>query len=123
MEKACKKKKKITLITDSFPFGSGETFLIPEVPYLSEHFDLTIITANTKDPQTTDLSCEVKVFRINIKLSFFDRIKYLFLFLCNDVCRKEIGLILTQKKHILGRIAQSVSMYSMGTKWFWRLRK
>lgn len=38
-------KTKMFLITDSFPYGKGEKpFIIPELPYLLENFDLTIIT-------------------------------------------------------------------------------
>ncbi len=39
------KLKRLYLITDGFPFGAGEKpFILPELPYLMEEYDVTIIS-------------------------------------------------------------------------------
>ena len=41
--------KKLFLITESFPYGKGEkSFIMPELPYLAEEYDLTIISCADK---------------------------------------------------------------------------
>ena len=57
-------KTRIILITVSFPFGKGEaSFIMPELPYLLQSFDVTFVSRNTKDEQTTNLPEEVEVVR------------------------------------------------------------
>ncbi len=63
-------KVKMFLVTDSFPFGKGEkSFIIPELPYLLENFDLTIITKAGKGmvedvENITTLQDGIKVVKI-----------------------------------------------------------
>ena len=57
-------KKRIILITNSFPFGTQEaSFLRPELPYLLEKYDLTILTKNSTDQMTTELDGSIDIFR------------------------------------------------------------
>ncbi len=57
-------KTRIILITNSFPFGKGEaSFILPELPYLLNDFDVTIISRNGKDEQTSEIDCGIEVFR------------------------------------------------------------
>ena len=66
-------KKKLILLTDAFPFSTGETFLENEIPYLIENFDLRIITSDITSVQTRDV--DAQVYRIAPKsgYSFFRR--------------------------------------------------
>ena len=36
-------KRKMFLLTDFFPYGTGETFIMTEVCRLCQHFDITVI--------------------------------------------------------------------------------
>ncbi len=59
-------RKRIILITNSFPFGTPEaSFIRPELPYLIKNFDLTIIARNYTFKQTTDVGELTDVFRYN----------------------------------------------------------
>ena len=45
--------KKLYLITDNFPFGKGEkSFIVPELNYLIQKFEVTIISTSTENNQT-----------------------------------------------------------------------
>jgi glycosyltransferase involved in cell wall biosynthesis len=52
-------KKRLVLITDGFPYGKGEKpFILPELPYLREEFDVTILaqTDISEASATADMS-------------------------------------------------------------------
>ena len=63
-------KKKLFLVTDCFPYGKGEkTFIIPELPYLRQNYDVTIITRAGRQviedvDDITKLEPEIKVIHI-----------------------------------------------------------
>jgi colanic acid/amylovoran biosynthesis glycosyltransferase len=49
-------KKNIILLTNNFPYGSGEEFLETELQYLSRSFEkIVILSMNNKSPKTRDL--------------------------------------------------------------------
>ncbi|EZP75250.1 glycosyl transferase [Parageobacillus genomosp. 1] len=49
-------KKNIILLTNNFPYGSGEEFLETELQYLSQSFEkIVILSMNNKSPKTRDL--------------------------------------------------------------------
>ncbi|MDL2238289.1 glycosyltransferase [Christensenellaceae bacterium OttesenSCG-928-K19] len=57
-------KPKVFLITDNFPFGKGEaSFILPELPFLMERFDVTIISKNDSDAQTSQVDPSIRVYR------------------------------------------------------------
>ncbi len=59
-------KKRVIIVTNAFPFGYAEaSFIRPELQYLSEIFDLTVIARNSKDGQTTELNPSIDIFRYN----------------------------------------------------------
>lgn len=61
-------KKYLFLVTDNYPFGSGEEFIQNEVNYLSESFKkVFIITMNQGDKQTKDIPNNFEVYRVNKK--------------------------------------------------------
>ena len=48
--------KRLLLLTQDFPFGVGEaSFLLPELPYLTERFEVTVAPSRFDGPQTTPL--------------------------------------------------------------------
>ncbi|MDD3428412.1 MAG: glycosyltransferase [Oscillospiraceae bacterium] len=89
--------KKLFLLTDSFPFGKGEaTFLCAELPYLQQHFDITIISKNITDEQTTPLPDSIRVLRANTVLNLGDKLKGLICAPFTPMVWKELGWL---KKH------------------------
>ncbi len=104
-------KKKLILLTDAFPFSTGETFLENEIPYLIENFDLRIITSDITSVQTRDV--DAQVYRIAPKsgYSFFEKIKYTLKFLFSVDGLQEIVEILSAKKCIRQRLLSSLYFY------------
>ena len=70
------KTKNLILITSEFPFGSQETFLETEFPYLCRHFDSVIVIAQTTD---SNIRCviphNVTLIQKEFVLSAFDKMK------------------------------------------------
>ena len=57
-------KKKLFLITDSFPYGPGEsTFILPELKWLDREFDVSIISCGSSTERTTGLPANIGVYR------------------------------------------------------------
>lgn len=70
----------LVLLTAGFPFGSGETFIENELPYLGLDFDkISIISPDLKgDLKIRDLPDNVMVFKYQIRGNFYYRIISLF---------------------------------------------
>lgn len=77
-------KRNLLLYTRDFPFGKGEvSFILPELTELHGIFDITIVSKNMTDAQTTALPEDIRVLRIpvrterclfNLLKSFADRL-------------------------------------------------
>jgi len=115
------KKRKLLLITEAFPFGFGEPFLIAEFPYLVEEFFVTVVSLDTTSPLEKEIPSGVSVIRLNVDLSPFGRIKHFFRFLVDGACRLEVKQIVHARKDVLKRCIQSLNMYSSGMEWFSKL--
>ena len=62
--------KKMLFVTSSYPYGMGEaSFIRPEIAKLSEKFDITIVSRNYTDEQTSELPENTKVLRYNSNMS------------------------------------------------------
>ncbi|MGL5354982.1 MAG: glycosyltransferase [Cetobacterium sp.] len=66
-------KKDLFLITNSYPYGSGEEFIQNEVNYLSKEFrKVFIISMNQNDEKTKNVPNNFEVYRLkNNKLNLF----------------------------------------------------
>jgi glycosyltransferase involved in cell wall biosynthesis len=111
-------KKRLLLLTEAYPFGNGEPFLISEIPQLCKLFSVSIATSDTTSPLQKELPLGVPVYRLKNTLTILERIRYGLLFLGNKVCWHELFSIFRTKEKRLKRVLQSISMYSMGTMWF-----
>lgn len=68
-------KKKLYLITTDFPYGQSEaSFILPELPYLQEKFDVTIISTSLKTEQTTILPNDIKVIHYERKATVLQKL-------------------------------------------------
>ncbi len=63
-------KKQLYLLTTDFPYGRGEnSFIMPELPYLKEEFDITIISNSLENEQTVVLDEDIQVIHHNRNVS------------------------------------------------------
>lgn len=63
--------KNLILITNSFPFGMAEaSFIRPEIAELVKHFQVTVVSRNSKDEQTTELPDGVQIYRYDAKKNY-----------------------------------------------------
>lgn len=105
--------KKLFLITVNFPFGKGESFILPELGFLAKRFDVTIVTDTLCTEQTSALPDGVKVMRVDTgKLSrkLIGRIRAIF----SPEFRREWRLIKKSGGSLLKKALYSLSYYSLG---------
>ena len=85
--------RTLIFLTDSFPFGSAETFIENEFPFLVESFDrIFIITVNLVDEKTRSIPPNIKIIRIPFKPSFKYKVISLFSYF-NPIIQQEVRLI------------------------------
>ena len=85
--------RTLIFLTDSFPYGTAETFIENEFPFLVKSFDrIFIITNNLTDAKTRTIPDNVEVIRIPYKPSFRYKVRSLFGFF-NPVIQQEIEYI------------------------------
>lgn len=72
-------RKRVILITNAFPFGRGEaSFILPELRYLCDGMEVSIVSRNCSDSQTSNLPEGIEVFRYNAQaVGMFDLAKYI----------------------------------------------
>ena len=122
-------KKKLYLITETFPYGSGEKpFLIPELEELVKRYDITIISHAHKaelndDANRTNLDTAIKVVNVDIKLQWYKRIKYAGKYFCSKDGLREALLILKNKRCIWYRLYQSIGFFALGLENMRLMRK
>ncbi|MDB4091085.1 glycosyltransferase [Crocinitomicaceae bacterium] len=84
------KTKQLILITSSFPFGKGETFLETEIEYLCREFEnVKIVSRGDKDQGTREIPKNAAVISIGSNLSDWQRIASLFN-IFNRACLSEL---------------------------------
>lgn len=72
------KKKKLILLTSEFPFGTGETFLETELPYLAEEFEQIIIVSNdVKNNSSRSIPENCRVLRFDLELTKLEKMRSL----------------------------------------------
>ena len=88
-----KSPKTLIFLTDSFPFGSAETFIENEFPFLVESFDrVFIITVNLVDEKTRNIPANIEIIRIPFKPSFKYKVLSLLSYF-NPIIQREVKLI------------------------------
>ncbi len=93
-------KSKLYLITTDFPYGHGEnSFLLPELPYLTQRFDVTIISHSLSMEQTANLGVEIKVVHYSRKASVLQKLwDSVCFFACRDAYVELRDIIRSGKK-------------------------
>ena len=100
--------KKMLFVTTSYPFGEREaSFVRPEIAKLSEKFDITLVSRNSVDEQTSQTPENVKVLRYNSKKSY-SVIKYLLKTIFSPYIYGEIITLIKKKKVSIAKIKKTI---------------
>ena len=114
------KRPLMFISTEGYPYVDFEApFIEPELEELLKNYEVTFISHVHDDKYEKAQGNEkiaIKAFNISIKLNWFDRIKYFIRFLLDADGRKEIGLILKEKKSVFSRIYQSAGFYALAVQ-------
>lgn len=98
--------KKMLFVTSSYPFGMGEaSFIRPEIKSLSEKFEITVVSRNAVDEQTSDVPENVKVLRYSFNSASLLKpvIKTVF----SSYIYKEILYLIRKNKFSLSKIKRA----------------
>lgn len=102
--------KKLMLITDSFPYGAGETtFIQPELKWLVQGFEVSIVSCGSSMEKTSGLPANVGVYRCpkNQTTWLWGCIKALF----DPMLYREIPRCFKHSKNPLLAVLQSIDYY------------
>ena len=122
-------KKQLYLVTETFPYGTGEkTFILPELAELIKNYDVTIISHASKQVcedkgNETKLDDGIKVVNIDINLKWYKKILYFVKFFIDSDGIRELNYILKEKENIFSRIYQSVGFYALAMENFRLMKK
>lgn len=111
--------RKLYLATGAFPYGKREkSFIEPELPYLLQHYDVTIIShaypEELADEQNiSPLDDRIKVYHIDCKVTWIYKIIYALKYFCDRDGWREIADILRSGENILSRLYQSIGFYAL----------
>lgn len=96
------KSKKLILLTSEFPFGTGETFLESELPYLAAEFEEIIIVSNDMHNDTSrEIPNNCRALRFDLELTRLEKIRSL-----QGMFSEEFK---TEKKYIQNHLGLSLS--------------
>ena len=100
--------RTLIFFTDSFPFGTSETFIENELPFLTQSFErIFIITTNLTDAKTRQIPDHIEIVRIPYKASFQYKVLSLLSYF-NPIIQREIGFI--KNKFLLPANKQILSL-------------
>ena len=103
--------KHLLLLTDGFPFGGNETFLYPEIEYLSQKFVITVVTTDMKFPLSPDYHWDFSLHRMSLSLYGFRHLLYSLKALNHSLMWQEIGRIIKDRRFFLRRIKDALYVY------------
>lgn len=122
-------KKKLILVTETFPYGKGEkSFILPELEDLVDIYDIIIVAHAKKEmledeTYITRLDPRIKVVNLDISISMPQRIMYGIRYLFDIDGWKEIIHILRGGEQIVSRLYQSVGFYALALENYRYLKK
>lgn len=113
-------KRKLYLITKTFPHEGGETaFLSPEFPYLAENFDVTVVTTE----QTADVKQMESEINITPQIALLGKVSGLLRFLGNADAWREFADIMRSGHDRLAQICRGLMFGTAAENFYRRLRK
>ncbi|MBN2884285.1 MAG: glycosyltransferase [Clostridia bacterium] len=108
--------KKLLLLTDHLPFGNGESFLYPEIEFLTRRFNITVVTTDTQSDISSSFIWDFPVHRIHKIPTFWETFQSTLQFFFTKDCIKELRIIFQGKKQVLQRSLQSIKYYAKAQK-------
>lgn len=113
-------KRKLYLITKTFPHEGGETaFLSPEFPYLEQNFDVTVITTE----QTAEGKRMESEISITPQVHLLDKLSGLLRFLSHADAWREFADIMRSGHDRLAQICRVLMFGTAAENFYRRLRK
>jgi glycosyltransferase involved in cell wall biosynthesis len=94
-----KKNNTLVLLTDSYPFGSGELFLDTEVEILSRSFKTIYVCSAAKERQVRRLTPSNVIIIEHSSISLSDKMSYLWKALMSPILWKEFVSIKSRFHH------------------------
>ena len=113
------KKKKLYLLTDGFPYGSGEkTFILPELEKLKDKFDVIIIADINENMKYYSYLENVKVVPyFHERIRKIDALKYMFSFLLFSGTWNDIKRMINRRLKIKKRLWKVFTFYIEAKKY------
>jgi glycosyltransferase involved in cell wall biosynthesis len=116
-------KKSLYILTDSFPYGEAEkSFLMPEIEYLKDYYNITIISCATMENRMnremeTMLDKNIKVIHYELgDVKGIEVFKYFIPFISDKETWNEIGRIFKSGKNMLVHIKKCMFFYANAYK-------
>jgi glycosyltransferase involved in cell wall biosynthesis len=115
--------KKICILTDSFPYGEGEkSFIEPELEYLKNLYDITIVSSAPMDDKLkidmeTVLDNSIRVYHYESgDVNRSELFKYIIPFILDRETWKELVRIFKSGKKIFKRVKTCLFFYANAVK-------
>lgn len=119
-------KRKMILVTDSYPFGFGESFLEAEIDHLSSAFSLTVVSSAVTDTCTRRVGPGIRVVRYAARRRTFSKVRYLLdlvLYVFSREGRDEIRDIVRGGSDIGRRFLASLVFFSASEAFYRWIKK
>lgn len=105
-------KKKLYLVTSDFPYGQGESsFIMPELPFLTDAFEVTIISNSLDSRQTEELDKAIHIVHYDRKANIIQKIWDSICYFFNKDSYLELKEIFCSKKNIIWGIFESILFF------------
>lgn len=104
-------KRKLFLITDFFPYGTSESFVMTELCYLNQWYDITVVPRYKAVGEPRALPADVKVQTIARHLTMWEKIRFSCGFVFSRRGRREWLSILRSGEKYLARFKASLKDY------------
>ena len=108
------------IVTNDYPYGLGDSnFVLPELPYLQESFEVTIISTSPEGEIRSELLDGIRYRHFQLKLTSVKKLKYFLLFFLNRFCLRELYDILkNSREHRPGRIYKSIEFFACAEEFY-----
>ena len=94
-------KNELILITNQYPFGSGEvTFIEPELFNLKDIFENLVILSKSADSSLNARVDNIKIYRCSSKIEIYEVIQYAFSILFSKIFFLELRTAIKKKSHL-----------------------
>lgn len=108
------------IVTNDYPYGRGDSiFVLPELLYLRESFEVTVISTSLEEKIQAALLDGVKYRHFQLELTAAKKLKYIFRFFLNRFCLQELyDIIRNGREHRLGKIYKSIEFFACAEEFY-----